>query len=265
MWAVVLQLAAMIKKTKLNKTLKSYLIILGHVILGLIILILTQRLKQPDWLNTSILVFTAFLLLNLTYCYILRLKKELKEFWTPRKLHYLIIGVLAGFLIAIIPTIIALVTGQSNSSDISLNPDLSISAIALTFIIVGWEELWFRGLFLNYCYRYLSAINLSLTMGLLFMLIHIFNPEIDLIRTRPTLFFAGASLTILYFYYQNIWLPIGLHLGNNFFGSIIETTKTDDHLFFGNEGYFNAIILGGLFLTFAVKMKINTATNQCIN
>lgn len=264
MWALVLQLTAIIKKTKLNKTLKSYLIILGHVVLGLTILILTQRLKQPDWLNTSILVFTAFLLLNLTYCYILRLKKELKEFWTLRKLHYLIIGILAGFLIAIIPTIIELVTGQSNTSDINLNAEFSISTIALTFIIVGWEELWFRGLFLNYCHRYLSAINLSLTMGLLFMLIHIFNPEIDLIRTGPTLFFAGALLTILYFYYQNIWLPVGLHLGNNFFGSIIKT-KIDDHLFFGNEGYFNAIILGGLFLAFAVKMKINTATNQRIN
>ncbi|MBL4755636.1 MAG: CPBP family intramembrane metalloprotease [Flavobacteriales bacterium] len=128
-------------------------------------------------------------------------------------------------------------------------------------MVVGWEELWFRGLFLNYCNKYLSAINLSLTMGLLFMLIHLLNPDINLIKTGPTLFLAGATLTLLYFYFKNIWLPIGLHFGNNYFGSLVET-NIDDHLFFGNEGYLNAIILGGLFLLFMIKSKSQTVANN---
>ncbi|MGC9330926.1 MAG: CPBP family glutamic-type intramembrane protease [Bacteroidales bacterium] len=45
--------------------------------------------------------------------------------------------------------------------------------MGLTFVIIAWEELWFRGIFLNYCNRNLSVINLSLTIGFLFMLVHL--------------------------------------------------------------------------------------------
>lgn len=231
------------------------------MLLGLIILIVFQQLKMPAWLNSSAVIFIFFLLVNLTDTYIFKLTKELKEYWALRKLHYLIIGILAGAVIATIPDLIAFMIGHSGIENTSFNTDFTFSSIALTLMIVGWEELWFRGLFLNYCRKYLSAINLSLTMGLLFMLIHIFNPDINLTKTGPTLFFAGATLTILYFYYKNIWLPIGLHFGNNYFGSIIET-KMDNHLFFGSEGYLNAIILGALFWIFMIKMKKITAANK---
>lgn len=238
----------------MNKKLKSYLIIIGHLTVGLTILLSSQLLKLPDWLNISIIVFLTFLFLNLTYLYIFKLEKELKEFWTLRKIPFLLFGILGGTLIALSPTIIGVITGQLNSSEITFNYDISISSIALTFIIISWEELWFRGLFLNYCHRHLSAINLSLTIGLLFMLIHILNPKIDLLKTGPALFFAGALLTILYFYYKTIWLPVGLHFGNNFIGSILKTTNETDILF-GNEGYIGTIVLAGLFLLFFTKTK----------
>jgi membrane protease YdiL (CAAX protease family) len=85
------------------------------------------------------------------------------------------------------------------------------------------------------------------------MLVHLLNPKIDLLKTGPTLFFAGALLTIVYFYFKTIWLPIGLHLGNNY--AIIDTTIEKDWLI-GNEGYVGAFILAVLFLLF-VKLTVD--------
>lgn len=239
----------------MNKQLKSYLIILGHLIIGLSIIVSIQQLKLPTWLSASVLILLAFIFLNLTHFYFFKLKNEIREFWSIRKIAYLPIGIIGGGLIAISPTFLALISGQLSISDITFNTDLSIYSIGLTFVIIAWEELWFRGIFLNYCNRYLSAINLSLTIGLLFMLVHLLNPKIDLLQTGPALFFAGALLTILYFYFKTIWLPIGLHFGNNYLNSIIETKFETDPIF-GSDGYIGAIVLAGLFLTF-VKMTID--------
>jgi membrane protease YdiL (CAAX protease family) len=201
-------------------------------------------------------VFLAFLFLNLTQLYIYKLKKELKEYWTTRKMSFLLFGFLGGTLIALSPILIGLVSGQLHSSEIAFNSDISIASIGLTFIIIAWEELWFRGLFLNYCNRHLSSIHLSLTIGFLFMLIHILNPQIHLLKTGTALFFAGALLTILYFYFKTIWLPLGLHFGNNFTETFIKTNKETD-IWIGNEGYLTTIVLAGLFFFFFIKTKKN--------
>src|SRR5690606_3832395 len=105
---------------------------------------------------------------------------------------------------------------------------------------------------LNYCNRRLSSVTLSLATGLLFMLIHLLNPQVDLFQSGPTLFFAGSLLTILYFYYKTIWLSIGIHFGNNILQSITEWEMESDILF-GNEGYIEAILLAGLFIAFTMK------------
>jgi len=246
----------------LNKQLKSYLIILGHLIICLTIFVSIQQLKLPTWLSASVLILLAFIFLNLIHFYFFKLKNEIREFWSIRKITYLPIGIIGGGLIAISPTFLGLISGQLSASDISFNTDFSISSIGLTFVIIAWEELWFRGIFLNYCNRYLSSINLSLTIGLLFMLVHLLNPKIDLLKTGLTLFFAGALLTILYFYFKTIWLPIGLHFGNNYLNSAINT-KFETDILFGDDGYVGTIILAGLFLIF-VKMTIdkNKSENQ---
>lgn len=238
----------------MNKQLKSYLIILGHLIIGLSIIVSIQQLKLPTWLSASVLILLAFVFLNLIHFYFFKLRNEITEFWSIRKIAYLPIGIIGGGLIAISPTFLGFITGQLSASDISFNTGFSVSSIGLTFVIIAWEELWFRGIFLNYCNRHLSSINLSLTIGLLFMLVHLLNPKIDLFKTGLTLFFAGALLTILYFYFKSIWLPIGLHFGNNYLNSILDTRFETDTLF-GDEGYIGTIILAGLFLTF-VKMTI---------
>jgi membrane protease YdiL (CAAX protease family) len=245
----------------MNRKLKSYLVIFGHLTIGVIILISTQKITLPEWLNVSIIVFIAFLILNLIHLYVFKLDREVKEFWTLRKIPFLFLGVFGGALIALSPMVIGLATQQQTFSEITFNSDISIISIGLTFIIISWEELWFRGLFLNYCQKHLSSINLSLTIGLLFMLIHILNPKIDLLKTGPSLFFAGALLTILYFYYKTIWLPVGLHFGNNFIGTVLNT-KNDSDVLFGNDGYVSAIVLSGLLLVYVIKTRKLKMNNE---
>lgn len=243
---------------KVKQHIKAYLIILIHVIIGLAILVTTKKLPLPSWVNVSVVVLFLFLLINIVDRSIFKLKKEFLEFWNIRKMHYLFIGIIGGAVIGLIPEVISIVLGIENFSG-QIDLDFSISAILIALVIVAWEELWFRGIFLNYCNRILSPIDISITIGALFMLMHVLNPKVDLLVSGPALFFAGALLTILYFSYRTIWLPIGLHFGNNFFGSAIEVQNSDD-VFLGTDGYLGAIVLALLFAAFAIRMKKTTTS-----
>jgi membrane protease YdiL (CAAX protease family) len=227
---------------KINEKLKSNVIIIGYLIIGLVIMGTVQLLKTPDWLNSSIIVLILFILVNIVTVRMFRLKNEIKTFWSFKKIVHLPIGIIIGGLIATSPVLVGLLTGKISTNEIILKTTFTVSSIAMTLVIVAWEELWFRGIFLNYCNKYLSAINISITIGLLFMLVHILNPEIVLLKTGPTLFFAGAFLTISYFYFKTIWVPIGLHFGNNY---LTLETKIENHWFLGTEGSLGAFIIAG--------------------
>lgn len=220
---------------------------------------IAQLLKTPDWLNSAFIVLTLFVIVNIGTAKILNLKTEIKTFWGFKKIYFLPIGILAGGLIAVSPTLAGLLTGASKFSELKFDTPFTLTSIAVTLAIVAWEELWFRGIFLNYCNRNLSTINISITIGLLFMLVHLLNPEINLLKTGPTLFFAGAFLTIVYFYFKTIWLPIGLHFGNNY---LTIQNNLDKHWFFGNEGYFGAIILTILCVIFIKLTNETHKTNR---
>jgi membrane protease YdiL (CAAX protease family) len=233
--------------------IKSYLVIPAHILFGLGIIVLVELVKMPSWLS-SIVMFSAFLLLNIAQAYLLKLNKELKESWSLKKIPFILWGTVFGFLIAVTPILLQLIVGKLSFAQIQFNSQISFISICLTLFIVGWEELWFRGLFLNYCNKYIPAVHLSLIIGFLFMIIHLLNPEIKIIRQGPALFFAGAFLTLVYFYYKTIWLPIGLHFGNNFLGSKITAGDNKD-LLFGEDGYMGALVLAALFFIFLFKMK----------
>lgn len=220
---------------------------------------IAQLLKTPDWLNSAFIVLTLFVIINIVTAKILKLKTEIKTFWGFKKIYFLPIGILAGGLIAVSPTLAGLLTGASKFSELKFDTTFTLTSIAVTLAIVAWEELWFRGIFLNYCNRNLSTINISITIGLLFMLVHLLNPEINLLKTGPTLFFAGVFLTIVYFYFKTIWLPIGLHFGNNY---LTLQSNLDKHWLFGNEGYFGAIILAILCVIFIKLTNETHKTNR---
>ncbi len=214
---------------------------------------IVQLFKTPHWLNSAFIVLTLFIVVNISTAIILNLKTEIKTFLGFKKIYFLPIGIVVGGIIAVSPILAGLLARATTFSELKLDTTFTLTSIVVTLAIVAWEELWFRGVFLNYCNRHLSVINISITIGLLFMLVHLLNPEINMLKTGLTLFFAGAFLTIVYFYFKTIWLPIGLHFGNNFF---TVQSNLNEHWLLGNEGFFGAIILTILFLTF-VKLTLN--------
>ncbi len=238
-----------------NKKFSYYLLLIGQVLAGFIILIVVQALGISNSILNSTILFCVFILFNIGIAIKLNIKGDIRSYWSLTKVYFLIIGMVVGLFVAFFPLMVALLTNQITVNDIDLKKSFSVSSLLGTFLIVSWEELWFRGLLLNYCRRKLSVISIAFFMGLLFMLIHILNPKFDILNSGLALFFAGFFLTLMYLHYKNIWLPIGLHFGNNYLQSIVES-PLEKNLIFGNDGYLSAIILAVFVVYFILKKQI---------
>jgi len=94
---------------------------------------------------------------------------------------------------------------------------ISALGVFAVFILVGWnEELLSRGYHLQ-----TIASGLNLTWGVMlssaiFGLLHGANPGATWVSTAG-IFFAGLFLGFGYVSTKQLWLPIGLHIGWNFF------------------------------------------------
>ena len=91
----------------------------------------------------------------------------------------------------------------------------------LAYILVGWgEELLFRGYWLQNIRQGLNLSWAILITSVLFALAHLLNPNLSLAAvlglTLGGLFFAFAYVRT-----GQLWLPIGIHIGWNFFEGTI--------------------------------------------
>lgn len=91
----------------------------------------------------------------------------------------------------------------------------------LIFILVGWsEELLSRGYHLQ---TIASGINLFWGVTIssaVFGLLHLGNPNATWVSVAG-IFFAGLFLAYGYVRTKQLWLPIGLHIGWNFFEGVV--------------------------------------------
>lgn len=238
-------------------SVRSAILLLLYIVLGMAILIAGQKIRLP--FHTAVPIFILFLLLNLGINKFFRLR-AIQKYWSLRKSWYFIPAMVTGAVLAFVPLGLSLIAGITTMSDITVNTRFSAAPLFITFIIVCWEELWFRGIILNYCVRNIPHVALSIIVGILFVLLHVLNPEIDLVKNGPALFTAGALLTLLYFYYNTIWVPVGLHFGNNYFGGML-TTASDGHIFFGTDGYVGTMVLLLLFVFYIAMYNKYRNTN----
>jgi membrane protease YdiL (CAAX protease family) len=90
------------------------------------------------------------------------------------------------------------------------------------FILVGWnEELLFRGYRLQNLSDGLNPIWGVLISSLWFGIAHLANPNTDAkIFVAIGIFLAGVFLSYGYLSTRQLWFPIGLHLGWNFFEGV---------------------------------------------
>lgn len=216
--------------------------VLVHIVLGIFVLVGAESLSLPGWLEPSYVLLFIFLLLNIIYDRAFQLQ-AVRHYWSLKKIPAFFAAVIFGVFIALFPILFTTATGGT----VSYTYALSVKSIFITLTIAGWEELWFRGVVLNYANKNVPAILLSALMGILFCFVHLFNPEFSLVDKGPALFGAGALLTILYFYYGNIWVPLGVHFGNNYTNRLISTANDEP------DGYISAVLLVGLFIIFCSK------------
>ena len=245
----------------MKNEIKAGLLLAINATVGVSILMLSQRIKLPTSIPSPLLTLTLFLLLNIGQVRLFRLSPEWKIFWSAAKIGYLFIGCFAGMLIACTPLLVGLITCKGSFATPCFPlAGLTATSILMTLVIVSWEELWFRSMVLNYCHRHLSIVAISLTNGILFMLVHALNPAIHLLEEGPGLFFAGALLTMLYFHFRNIWLPLGMHWGNNLLASKVATQSQDGVC--GNDAHVRAGVLAVVFVYFVVKSLRKSRLNS---
>lgn len=106
-----------------------------------------------------------------------------------------------------------------SSHDINFN--VAVIPIILTVlwelvVVAWWEELVFRGIIFQNMIKGMGLIWAVIISSILFGLVHAGNPDATLIST---LMIAIITPQLIYAYLKTgqLWLPIGLHLGWNFF------------------------------------------------
>jgi membrane protease YdiL (CAAX protease family) len=92
-----------------------------------------------------------------------------------------------------------------------------LASILFTYLIVGWsEELLSRGYWLQNISAGLNLFLGVLISSFLFALAHVANPNSSLLAL-VNITAGGAFLAFAYLRTRQLWLPIGIHIGWNFF------------------------------------------------
>jgi len=109
----------------------------------------------------------------------------------------------------------------TDSSSPDINFSLAVMPIILAVfwelvVVAWWEELVFRGIIFQNMIKGLGLIWAVIISSILFGLVHAGNPDATLMST---LMIAFITPQLIYAYLKTgqLWLPIGLHLGWNFF------------------------------------------------
>ncbi len=134
---------------------------------------------------------------------------------------------LAGFLIAAIMMcsiyIIERLAGWLSLEGIAwrststLEIILSLAIMLLVFIFTGWqEELYFRGYLLQNLSDGLNPVWGVVISSVVFGLAHLGNPNSALMGALGVTL-AGFFMAYAYWRTHQLWLPIGIHIGWNFF------------------------------------------------
>ena len=138
--------------------------------------------------------------------------------WQDLLAGFLIAGIMMGFIYGIERLAgwlsVTSVVWQDTST---VEVILSLGIMLLVFIVTGWqEELYFRGYLLQNISEGLNPAWGVVISSLVFGLVHLGNPNAALMGalgvTLAGLFMAYACLRT-----RQLWLPIGLHIGWNFF------------------------------------------------
>jgi membrane protease YdiL (CAAX protease family) len=186
---------------------------------GLLCLFLSAILSNP-WVGISLpnelIMFLLLLGFNYTCARYFKMMPQLVQFLHPRKAHVFF----GGLLLGVLPKGIASLSAAGGHVVWTSLQLPSAAALVSTLLIVSWEELWFRGIVLDYAAHHYTRLGAAAVFSVVFVLMHLLNPEIVLLEAAPDLFLGSMMLCLIYFIANSIWAPIGVHFANNFFENV---------------------------------------------
>ena len=143
--------------------------------------------------------------------------------WGTRALRDVIVGILITAVLMALVYLIETAAGWLTVDSFAWQTQplsqviFSIISILFTYLIVGWsEELLSRGYWLQNISAGLNLFWGVLFSSFLFALAHVANPNSSLLALL-NITAGGAFLAFAYLRTRQLWLPIGIHIGWNFF------------------------------------------------
>ncbi|WKZ58562.1 MAG: CPBP family intramembrane metalloprotease [Cyclobacteriaceae bacterium] len=213
----------------MNATIKRVLyfpitkIIVGIVVCFSLFVVIQNFVLKPIFYSiiqdkniaNPIIHCISIIVLLAAYYYLFRLydKREITELSIKYFFKEMFGGFFFGFLTISLSIFILYLLGNYQVISIS-TAHYSIKFFTLLMFAAIVEDLFHRGLIIRVCENWLGT-NLTLVIGMLVEMQHIFNPDSNLF----SLFFYmiwGFTMAMMFIYTKRIWLPFFFHLGWNF-------------------------------------------------
>jgi uncharacterized protein len=205
----------------------------------------------------------SFIVLLAAYYYLFRLydKRKITELSIKYLLKEMFGGFIFGFSTISLSIFILYLLGFYQAISIT-TAHYSIKFFTVLMFAALVEDLFHRGLIIRECENWLGT-NLTIVIGMLVEMQHIFNPHSNLFSLFYYLIW-GFTMGMMFIYTKRIWLPFFFHLGWNFsqpfygsnltglndVGGIIQSKFNGPELLTGGAVGIEGSIFTALFLLF---------------
>ena len=213
----------------MNVTIKRVLyfpitkIIIGIVVCFSLFVVIQNFVLKPFFYSIiqdkniadPIIHCVSFIVLLAAYYYLFRLydKRKITELSIKYLLKEMFGGFILGFSAISLSIFILYLLGFYQAISIT-TAHYSIKFFTVLMFAALVEDLFHRGLIIRECENWLGT-NLTIVIGMLVEMQHIFNPNSNLFSLFLYLIW-GFTMGMMFIYTKRIWLPFFFHLGWNF-------------------------------------------------
>jgi membrane protease YdiL (CAAX protease family) len=143
--------------------------------------------------------------------------RQATELSPTRALHELLAGALLGAALISIVMLALWLLGVARFSWNGQVLSVATAGIAMALSTAMIEELLMRGVVFRIIEQWLGTGVALVVSAVLFGGLHAFNPGATFFNCAAIALEGGVLLAAAYMYTRRLWLPIGLHMGWNFF------------------------------------------------
>jgi len=216
---------------------------------------------QDKSIADPIIHCVSLIVLLVSYYYLFRFydKRKITELSIKHLLKEMFGGFFFGFFTISLAIFILYLLGYYQVIGITTT-HYSIKFFTVLMLAALVEDLFHRGLIIRVCENWLGT-NLTLVIGMLVELQHVFNPNSNLFSLFLYVIW-GFTMAMMFIYTKRIWLPYFFHIGWNFsqpfygsnltglddMGSIIQSKWNGPEIFTGGAVGVEGSIFTAIFL-----------------